>query len=84
MVPAKRLQGLEANMEWGVTQGIAVVRSPQFFRDPGSRELASRKRAGGSPGFKAGSREVPGAPCLLGLGPWLQLPGSWGGQLTWL
>ena len=89
MVPAKRLQGLEANMEWGGTQGIAVVRSPQFSRDPGSRELASRRRrrAGGSPGFKAGSRDVPGALgilCLLGLGQWLLLSGSWGDRLAWL
>ena len=87
MAQVKGPQGLEANLEWGGAQGRAVVRRPQFSRDPGRRELASRRRGDRSPGCKAGSGEVPGALhvlCFLGLGPWLPLPGSWGDQLAWL
>ena len=87
MAQVKGPQGIEANLEWGGAQGRAGVRRPQFSRDPGRRELASRRRAGMSPGCKAGSGEVPGALdvlCFLGLGPWLPLPGSWGDQLAWL
>ena len=56
-------------MEWGGTQGIAVVRSPQFSRDPGSRELASRRWEPRLQGGEQGGSRVSRRPLSSGSWP---------------
>lgn len=46
-----------------------MVRSPQFSRDPGSRELAPRKRAGREPRLQVGAGRFLGPPVFWVLGP---------------
>lgn len=70
-----------------------VPRGEQWWDALSSPEILggeSWPRGGGRIGPQAarqGAGRFPGALevlCLLGLGPWLPLPGSWGDQLAWL